>query len=110
MKKLLLLFLLPLSLIAKPKLEGSLMLFTDGAGKIGIGGISAPFFKVNLDKKVSIGASLAPIIWIDADKGVHNFGQAGFVVRVDYNKVSFGYNILTIAGVDTKFFGLGYKF
>lgn len=95
----------------KPKfLEGSLMVFADGKGKIGFGGVSTQFFKVNLHKNLTIGTSLAPIIWVDTQKDNHNFGQAGFVIRIDYKKISFGYNILTIAGTDTKFLGLGYKF
>ena len=96
---------------SKPKfLEGSLMVFADGNGKIGFGGVSTAFFKVNLHKNLTIGTSLAPIIWVDTQKDNHNFGQAGFVVRMDYKKISFGYNILTIAGTDIKFFGFGYKF
>ena len=96
---------------SKPKfLEGSLMVFADGNGKIGFGGVSTAFFKVNLHKNLTIGTSLAPIIWVDTQKDYHNFGQAGFVIRIDYKKISFGYNILTIAGTDTKFLGFGYKF
>jgi hypothetical protein len=95
----------------KPKLlEGSLMVFADGNGKIGFGGVSPAFLKLNLHKNLTIGTSLAPIIWVDTQKGNHNFGQAGFVIRVDYKKISFGYNILTIAGTDIKFLGIGYKF
>jgi hypothetical protein len=96
---------------SKPKfLEGSLMIFADGKGKIGFGGVSLPFIKINLHKNLTIGTALAPIIWVDTQKDNHNFGQAGFVIRMDYKKISFGYNILTIAGTDTKFFGIGYKF
>ncbi len=95
-----------------PKLkrfEGSIMGFANGDGKFGIGGVTPPFFKVNLNRKVSIGAALAPIIWFDTKKDSHSFGTAGFVVRMDYKRISLGYNILTIAGVDTKFIGVGFK-
>ena len=95
---------------AKPKIfEGSLMIFTDTKSKIGLGGVSPAFFKVNLAKKLSVGTALAPIIWYDFNKKTHTFGQAGFVIRADYKKISIGCNILTIAGVDTRFVGIGVK-
>jgi hypothetical protein len=102
-----LLFLVSTGLYAQ-KLEGSVMLFANGKGKVGIGGVTPQFLKLTV-KKVTIGTSLAPIVWFDVNKNTHSFGTAGFVIRCDYKRVSFGYNLLTIAGVDTKFFGIGVK-
>jgi hypothetical protein len=70
--------------------------------------VTPQFLKLTV-KKVTIGTSLAPIVWFDVNKNTHSFGTAGFVIRCDYKRVSFGYNLLTIAGVDTKFFGIGIK-
>ena len=47
-------------------------------------------------KNLTMGTALAPIVWIDRQKDIHNFGQAGFVIRVDYKKICFGYNILYV--------------
>jgi hypothetical protein len=101
------------SLAQQPKhriVEGSVMVFSDLKGKVGVGGASPMFFKVNISRSVTIGTALAPIIWFNTDKNTHSFGTAGFVIRADYRKVSLGCNLLTIAGVDTKFIGIGIKF
>jgi len=90
--------------------EGSVMIFSNCKNKVGIGGVIPMFFKVNISKKITIGTGLAPIIWFDTDKDTHSFGTAGFIIRADYKKVSLGCNLLTIAGVDTKFIGIGIKF
>jgi len=109
MKVLLISLLLLISVsVSAQKFEGSVMLFADGKGKVGIGGVTPQFLKLTV-KKVTIGTSLAPIIWSDVNKDTHSFGTAGLVIRCDYKRVSFGYNLLTIAGVDTKFFGIGFK-
>jgi len=94
----------------KPKLiEGSIMVFNNFHNKIGFGAVSPAFLKVNLTKKFTIGTALAPIIWFDTEKHNHNFGQAGFVIRADYKRISIGCNLLTIAGIDSKFIGIGVK-
>jgi len=109
MKVLLISLLLLISVsVSAQKLEGSVMFFADAKGKVGTGGVSPQFLKLTV-KKVTIGTSLAPIVWFDVNKNTHSFGTAGFVIRCDYKRVSFGYNLLTIAGVDTKFFGIGIK-
>lgn len=90
--------------------EGSLMIFSNLKNKVGVGGVSPMFFKINVNKNLTIGTGLAPIIWFNIDKDTHSFGSAGFVIRADYKKVSLGCNLLTIAGVDTKFIGIGIKF
>ena len=116
MKRLIILLCLCLSIFVvnaqtpKPKLiEGSIMGFSDCKGKVGIGGVSSSFLKVNISKKLSIGTALAPILWFDTKKQNHSFGTAGFAIRADYKKISLGCNLLTIAGVDTKFIGIGVK-
>ena len=95
-----------------PKLkliEGSIMGFSNGKSKVGIGGVSSSFLKVNISKKLSVGTALAPILWFDTEKHNHSYGTAGFAIRADYKKISIGCNLLTIAGVDTKFVGIGVK-
>jgi hypothetical protein len=114
MKKLLLIIICLISsqviLAQKSKLiEGSLMIFSDCKSKIGIGAVSTPFLKLNVTKKLSIGTALAPILWFDTKKSMHSMGSAGFAIRADYKKVSVGINLLTIAGVDNKFIGIGFK-
>jgi len=118
MKRLIILLGLCLSIFAadaqtskpKPKfIEGSVMAFSNGKGKVGIGGVSPSFLKVNLSKKLTVGTALAPIIWFNTKKQNHSFGTAGFAIRADYKKISIGCNLLTIAGVDTKFVGIGVK-
>ena len=118
MKKLIILLSLCLSIFVvdaqtskpKPKLiEGSIMGFSNGKGKVGIGGVSSSFLKVNISKKLSVGTALAPILWFDTEKHNHSYGTAGFAIRADYKKISIGCNLLTIAGVDTKFVGIGVK-
>lgn len=94
----------------KPKLiEGSIMGFSNGKGKVGIGGVSSSFLKLNVSKKLSVGTALAPILWFDTKKHNHSYGTAGFAIRADYKRISIGCNLLTIAGVDTKFVGIGVK-
>jgi hypothetical protein len=116
MKRLIILLGLCLSIFVvsaqtpKPKLiEGSIMGFSDNKGKFGIGGVSSSFLKLNISKKLTVGTALAPILWFDTKKKNHSYGTAGFAIRADYKKISIGCNLLTIAGVDTKFVGIGIK-
>jgi hypothetical protein len=116
MKKIFILLFLYLSVIVsnaqtpKPKfIEGSLMVFNNFNDKIGFGAVSPTFLKVNLFKKLTVGTSLAPIVWFNTQKNNHSFGQAGFVIRADYKRISVGCNLLTIAGADNKFIGIGIK-
>ena len=92
-------------------IEGSIMAFTDVQGtKFGIGACSPLLVKINTTKDLKIGISISAIFWQDYKTHVHNYGQAGTVIRLDYKKLSLGYNILTISGIDTSFVGIGYKF
>ena len=90
-------------------ISGSIMVINNFDGKFGIGGVSDSFLKVDLNKKVSLGTAFIVVVLTDIKSDYHNYAAAGFSLKLDYKKYSLGYNLITIAGKQTKFIGLGVK-